>query len=312
MKTLKLSSIAFAFLCIFSSCSKDSSELTSSSSSSSTSLNSTEALYGSGQGKGGGAVNEGIGRPEKVVPEMTISFNPDPAVKGEDVTVTGTFSVEQGIVPCGKLQLHMSSDGGVTWGMIGQEKEISAADQQVTYTFQPTSTEADKYQFKLHYIAAGCEGYEQGWSGIFLLDVVEPCSGFTFEGSLIGDPVPAGGGLYEFTVQYVVNTCGVEFDKLKIQGGLTNATNIVEATPQDNGNVDYQNWIPGGSKNWINRWIETAPSGLLHTNERVYTVRFTKAYAGSGPVELTGGWSVTLTKAGVEVDRKEVDDINIQ
>jgi hypothetical protein len=317
MKTLKLSSIAFVFLCLISSCTKDSSQLSSSTSSSNdqTALSARETILGKG-GKDDQS-NQGTQGKDKVVPEMTITFNPDPAKQGQEVTVTGTF-IQDGTTPdCGKLQLMMSTDGE-NWTSISQEKEISASVQEVTGTFTPSLSGEDVYQFKLHYVSSGsdCNDYDQGWSEIFYLDV-EACEGLTLTRELTGVS-DAGGGLYQFTVVYTITTCGVEFDKLKLQGGLTNATSIVSADPDEKDpedaldNVAYDNWIPGGSKNWIQRWVETSTGGLLPTSERKYTVVFTKVYSGSGPIELTGEWSVSLTKAGIEVDRKECSRINIQ
>ena len=310
MKTLKLSSIAFAFLCLVSSCTKDSSQL-SSASSDQNQLSAREAILSQSSRTGGQVTPQSN---NKTVPEMTISFNPDPANLNQEVTVTGSF-VQGGSTPdCGKLQLMMSTDG-ITWVNISQEKEISASVQEVTGTFTPTLSGEDVYQFKLHYISSGqnCKDYDQGWSPIFYLDV-KACEGLTLKGELT-NVAPASGGLYQFTVVYTVTTCGKEFDKLKLQGGLTNATAIVAATPQDDAvnGIDYENWVPGGSINWIQRWIETSTTGgNLPTDVRTYTIVFTKAYSGSGPVELTGDWSVSLTKGGVEVDRKEFPKISIQ
>lgn len=314
MKTLKLSSIAFAFFCLVSSCTKDSSQLTSTSDQNQ--LSARESILGQG-GRGGGQTDNqnDPANNDKPVPEMTITFNPDPAKMGEEVTVTGSF-VQDGSTPdCGKIQLMMSTDGE-TWTSISQEKDISASTQEVVGTFIPTVSGEDAYQFKLHYVSSGgdCKDYApQGWSAIFYLDV-EACEGLTLTGQLT-NVAAASGGLYEFTVVYTVSACGVEFDKLKLQGGLTNATAIVTATPDDDAakGIVYDYWIPGGSKNWIQRWVETSTDGsLLPTDVRTYTVTFTKAYSGSGPMELTGEWSVSLTRGGVEVDRKECPRINIQ
>jgi hypothetical protein len=311
MKTLKLSSIAFAFLCLISSCTKDSAQL-SSQSNDQTMLSARQTL--SGQSVKTGPANENpIPGNDKVVPEMTISFNPDPAILGEAVTVTGSF-VQDGSTPdCGAIQLMMSTDG-TTWTNVGQEKNVSATVQEVSYAFTPTLSGDKAYQFKLHYISSGpnCKEYDQGWSTIFYLDV-KACQGLNLTRELV-NMAPASNGLYEFTVAYTVTTCGIEFDKLKLQGGLTNATSIVEVTPVDDATkgIDYEAWVPGGSKNWIQRWEETSTGGLLPTHERKYTVKFTKAYSGSGPIELTGAWSVTLTKGGAEVSRKECAQINVQ
>lgn len=308
MKTLKLSSIAFAFLCLISSCTKDSSQL--SSQNDQTALSARQSLLGQG-GKAGGPASENPPGNNKVVPEMTISFNPDPALLGEEVIVTGSF-VQDGSTPdCGKIQLMMSTDGS-TWTNVGQ-KNISASQQDVSYAFTPTISGDKAYQFQLHYIASGgdCKEYDQGRSSIFYLNV-KACEGLNLTRELI-NMAPVSAGLYEFTVAYTVTTCGIEFDKLKLQGGLTNATSIVEATPADDAakGIDYEAWVPGGSKNWIQRWEETSIGGLLPTHERKYTVKFTKAYSGAGPIELTGAWSVTLTKGGAEVSRKECAQINI-
>lgn len=310
MKTLSLSIIAFAALCLFNSCTKDSSQLSSQSSDQNT-LSARESILGQGKGSSP-AINENS---LKIVPKMTVTFNPDPAIEGQDVTVTGSFApaIGETAPDCGKFQLMMSTDGN-TWSNVGQEKLVSGSDNTVSYTFKPAIVGDKAYQFKLHYISSGpnCNAYDGGFSGIFYLNVHAACAGITLTRELTNTE-PAGANLYQFTVVYKVTTCGAEFDQLKLQGGLTNATSIVEATPASSGQVAYDNWVPGGSKNWIQRWVEKSSGGsLLPTNERVYTVKFTKAYSGSGPIELTGGWSVTLTKGGVEVARKECDPINIQ
>ena len=310
MKTLSLSSIAFAALCLFSSCTKDSSQLSSQSTDQST-LSARESILGQGKGSGP-ATNENS---LKTIPKMTVTFNPDPATEGQDVTVTGSFAPAPGETApdCGKWQLKMSTDGS-NWINVGQEKLVSGADNTVSYTFKPAIVGDSAYQFQLHYVSSGpgCDTYDGGFSKTFYLNVHAACAGVSLTRELTNTQ-PAGENLYEFTVVYKVTTCGAEFDQLKLQGGLTNATSIVEAMPASGGQVVYDNWVPGGSKNWIQRWVEKSSDGsLLPTNERTYTVKFTKAYSGSGPIELTGGWSVTLTKAGIEVDRKECDPISIQ
>jgi hypothetical protein len=60
--------------------------------------------------------------------------------------------------------------------------------------------------------------------------------------------VPAGNGLYEFTVSYTVSACNVNFDKIKTQGGLTNAVSLVNAS------AGASMSTPGGSSNKIIKW----------------------------------------------------------
>jgi hypothetical protein len=281
MKTISLSSIAFACLCLFNSCTKENSEISTTTSSSSLSAARAAAL-GANTDRGN----------NDVAPEMTVVYNPNPGVVNQPVTVTGSFTGTN-IPTCGQLQLQQLING--SWVKVS-DIVVSSSVQEVTYTFTPTSVGTAAYQFQLHYMPSkNCIGFAQAQSGGFPLDVIEPCQGLTFTGKVTAEPSSAG--KYLFTVTYTVNPCGLQFDKLKTQGGLTNAVEFISA---EGGIVGSQNWVPGSSTNKIIKWEENTPGTLLPTTKRVYVIKFEKAYAGIGSIELTGDWSTSASLNGVD------------
>jgi hypothetical protein len=309
MKALQLSSIAFAFLCLFNSCTKDSSQVNSNDQN----LNSTKgAVSNSGNPNTGGAPGQGNPNPgggnNDVQPTMAITYSPllvsDPPTStvGTEVTVTGSLTGDNQ-PGCGQLQLQQNING--SWVTVKSET-VTATTKSVVYKFTPDVI--GTYQFELHYVpgtpgAGNCTGYAQSMSAVYPLLVVEACNGLDITGRVDGVPqVVVGTNQYQFKVVYEVTTCGLQFDKLKIQGGLTNATTLVSAQDNPQAGV-YDNWVPGGSTNWIQRWVETSTGGLLPTTKRTYTIIFQKQYPGSGTIELTGDWSVSLTLNGTEVGR---------
>ena len=295
MKTISLSSIAFACLCLFNSCTKESSEISSTTSVDNLSSARAAAL---------GAPTEKGGGNDKVDPQMTIVYNPNPGIANQPVTLTGSFT-GTAIPDCGKLQLQQLIDG--SWVTLIQTT-ISSSVHELTYTFTPTIVGTAAYQFQLHYVASeNCKGFSEAKSGSFPLDVIEVCQGLTFTGEATA--TPSNNGKYLFTVTYTVNPCGLEFDKLKTQGGLTNAVDYISAL---GGLANSQNWIPGSSTNKIIKWEENTPGNLLPTTKRVYVIKFEKAYSGSGTIELTGDWSTSVSLNGVEVAKAQVPGINYQ
>jgi len=294
MKTLRLSSIAFFFLCLFYSCTKDTSQTTSQQNSETLAGTRAKVLGGNpneGNTPGNGQ-NNNENNSQKNIPAMEITFNPTVGVVGEDVVVTGTLlpNADNKMPDCGMLQLQQWINN--EWVNVGMEKEISSNVNEVTFTFKPQVAGEDAYQFQLHYVANGndCKEFDGGFSETYHLKVVEACKGLDITGKVVGEPTSIGGGLFEFTVQYEVSTCGLEFNKLKVQGGLTNATEVLNTTTP----IGYDTWVPGGSLNNILRWQESSTSPLS-TDKRIYTVHFTKAYSGSGTIELTGEWSVSVS-----------------
>ena len=297
MKTLQLGSLVLALFCLFSSCTKDSQR------SSQNDLSAAAGgILGNGNPNAGGPNSQGN---TDVKPAMTITYSPltiaDPptATVGTAVTVRGSITSTP-LPDCGKLQLQQIVGTTVT---TVAEVNLSSTVHEVSYTFTPDVV--GTYQFQVHYVPGGpggnCTGFAQNMSDVFPLLVVEACNGLDITGKVVGEPQPVTGtNLYEFTVVYEVTTCGLQFDKLKIQGGLTNATSIVSAMDDPHVGV-YDTWVPGNSTNHIQRWVETSTNGLLPTNKRTYTVTFTKAYSGSGTIELTGDWSVSLSLNGTEV-----------
>jgi hypothetical protein len=292
MKTISLSSIAFACLCLFNSCTKESSEISTTTSSSSLSAARAAAL---------GATDHGN---NDVAPGMTVVYNPNPGIVNQPVTVTGSFTGTN-IPTCGQLHLQQLING--SWVKVAGIN-VTSTLQEVSYTFTPTIVGTAAYQFQLHYIASqNCIGFAQAQSGGFPLDVIEPCQGLTFTGSATAEPSSAG--KYLFTVTYTVNPCGLQFDKLKTQGGLTNAVEFISA---EGGLIGSQNWVPGTSTNKIIKWEENTPGILLATDKRVYVIKFEKAYSGTGLIDLTGDWSTSASLNGVETGYVQFPKITYQ
>ncbi|MGZ4026652.1 MAG: hypothetical protein ACXVM0_15520 [Flavisolibacter sp.] len=285
MKTFRLSSLAFACLCLFNACTKDNSQTTTTTDQNSLGTQAARTTV----------LGNGVGN-TAVEPTMTISYNPNPGIVNQPVTVTGTFSTGQTAPTCGKLDLQEYENN--QWVSVSAPVDITTTNQQLTYTFTPTVVGTDVYQFRLHFIKGGCPGFANAFSASFPLTVIEACEGLTMKGAVIAATPSAQPGYYDFTVRYTVTTCGLSFDKLKVQGGLTDATAIIAAGTSGPGT--YSTWIPGGSTNHIQRWVEETPGVKLSTAKRVYTTQFTKLYSGSGQVELTGDWSVSLTWMGAD------------
>jgi len=223
---------------------------------------------------------------------MTITFNPAIGVVGEDVTVTGSFDGSTAIPTCGMLHLFEVVNG--TAIKVG-DVNVTSTVQSVSYTFKPTVAGDQAYEFYLQYVAGNCDGFSETQSQPFFLKVVEPCLGFNLTGK-VANAVAGNNGNYIFTVEYTVNACGIEYDYLKTQGGLTAFTSdVVNLIPQTttretgNGNTDHPNTII--------TWEEFSK---LANNTKTYSVTFQKPYTGSGTVELTGQWSVHATLNGVD------------
>ena len=269
MKALIKSSFAFMLLCIFSSCAKDDSI------SSEDALRAPQALAGA-----------------DVSPSLIVLFDPEIGVQNQSVTVKGTFDASTGVaVPnCGKLQLFQKIAGNLE--AVGSQTTVTTTVKEVTWSFIPTVVGDDVYEFKVNYIKAGCADYKTEASSSFFLDVVEPCNGLTLEGSATGAPCLDATGMYNFQITYVVKACNIEYDYLKLQGGLTAASTLVNATAGYAWEVGN-----GNNPNSIIKWIETA---TLPGGTKTYTATFRKAYAGSGPMTITGNWSVKASMNGVE------------
>jgi hypothetical protein len=283
MKTFKWSAIALFFLCIFSSCVK--------------SVDTQSEQLAAAANK---STNPSNNVQNDVVPALVVNFNPSPAIQNQPVTVTGTFS---GTMPsCGKLMLLKKVDGD--WVKVG-DVDLSASVNEVTYQFTPTLVGDDVYEFKLHYVAGNCPGFSQTSADGFFLDVVAACQGLSIKGKVTAAD-DQGDGTYLFTVQYTVTACGITYTSLKTQGGLTAWTSDIEdltgdAILRQAGTSDHPNTII--------TWTENSP---LAGNSKTYSIRWRKAWSGSGPVELTGKWSVSATNNGAEAGRAEVLPISYQ
>jgi hypothetical protein len=230
----------------------------------------------------------------------TITNNPPTATVGTLVTVTGSITSTPA-PSCGKLQLQENING--TWLTVKTET-VSETNKTVTFSFTPAVT--GTYEFQVHYVpgdGGNCSGFAQNMSDVFPLLVVDQCNGLDITGKVDGEPQPvAGTDRYSFKVVYEVTTCGLQFDKLKVQGGLTNGVSNVTAE-------DGLKRKPGNSTNKIITWEEYTPGVLLPTSKRTYTITFEKAYSGSGTIELTGDWSVSLSLNGTEVGRDSFEKI---
>jgi hypothetical protein len=271
MKIFKLSSIALLFVCIIS-CTKSS--------------NTPDQQTSSSRAGGGpSAISD-------VSPSLIVNFNPSPGIANQPVTVTGTFDQTTGIaIPdCGKLQLFQNIDGN--W-VKQADADVSATVHEVSFQFTPTLVGDDVYEFRVHYIASACAGFQTTFSNNYFLDVVSACNGLTISGSATASP--AGTGMYDFMVSYTVNTCGIEYTHLKTQGGLT-----AWSTDVSNTSAGAEYWETGNSShpNTVIKWEENSS---LAGNTRTYSVTFKKAWSGSGPVTLTGDWSVKADINGSEV-----------
>jgi hypothetical protein len=288
MKTFKLSSLLLLCLVLLFSCSKDDSIQTSSES------NPLQPLAKFGvNGQGGGNQNVVA----EVAPTLMVVFNPDPAIVGQSMTVTGKFNPAAGetVPTCGKLQLQQNVNG--TWVDLGTSVNVSSTITEVSAPFTPTIAGTGVYEFRVHYVAQNCAGYKQNKSDGFLLDVINQCS-FNLTGSATGHAVDAEPGMYEFTLTYTMNTCELVFDKLKIQGGLTNGSTLISTS-------GGTNQIPGSSTNQTIKWEEYTPGVAIASGVKTYTIVFKKAYSGTGPITLTGNWAASLNMNGVSAGNAE-------
>jgi hypothetical protein len=276
MKTLKWSSFVVFSLCIFSSCTKSTN-------------NETELSTAARVGTGGNGIGNTV-QPDPINPGLSVTFNPSPAVENETAIVTGGFDGTTAVPDCGKLQLFQKINGD--WIKVS-DADVTSTIHQVVFEFTPTIVGEDVYEFRVHFISAGCSGFSQTFSGSFFLDVIADCHGLSITGTASAVP-DIQTGFYLFTVNYTVSTCGVQYTHLKTQGGLTAFSNQVQViTP------GYDIWEVGNSThpNTIIKWEE---SSSLSGNSKTYTTTFKKAWSGSGPVQITGQWSVSADVNGTE------------
>ena len=280
MKTIKLGSIALLLSCLFS-CTK------------STDTNNTNVQLA----KTGGP-NNSVGT--DVTPVLNVVFDPAAAVVGQPMSVTATFSSTP-VPQCGKLQLFIKENG--VW-VKKAEADLSATVHEAVFSpFVPQLAGEDVYEFKAHYIASNCPGFNQVQTAGFFLDVAEACAGLSLAGT-VDTPVPASEpGMYYFTVHYTVKTCGIQYDYLKTQGGLT-----AWSTDISNVTTGAVYWAVGNSThpNTVTKWEETQ---ALPGDTKTYSISFKKEWSGSGPVTLTGNWSTKAVLNGVETAVAEFDPI---
>jgi hypothetical protein len=226
----------------------------------------------------------------KISPEIETAFSQDPAFLNEKVVLTVST-----IAPCGKIAVeravdingkYTTAEAAVNWVKYDIQKDI-VAGQPVTYDFTPDALGI--FGFRAHYISAGCKGY----SNEFLLTnitVIKRCTGLSLDAKLVGSN-HLGDGLYRFTVEYKVNTCGETYTMGKLQGGLTAIASLQSTIP-------VNPTIKNTNKNTVITFREDAVKG-----EKVYTVIFEKKLTGLAPFELTGDWSFEGTDAAGMVSK---------
>ena len=271
MKTLKLSGFVLLLMSLFS-CTKSANTINQNQQAVRTSNN-----------------NNTPARQLDVDPSLVVNFNPTPGVVGQDVSVTGTFA-GTAIPSCGMLQLEQIQNG--IWVKVAQA-DVSATVSSVVYKFTPTVAGTAAYEFRIHYVAQNCRGFNPTFSSNFFLDVIEACHGLTITGKVRHAEASASGN-YFFTIDYTVNTCSIQYNHLKTQGGLTAfSTDVINLTD------GYEKWQVGNSShpNTIIKWEESA---TIPGNTKTYSVTFLKPWSGTGPVQLTGDWSVHADLNGVD------------
>lgn len=268
MKTLTLSGIALLFLSIFTACEKSSDDLVEDGF-----AGSALRIRTTGPATPGASID----------PSLIVVFNPDPATVNETVMVVGTFDHTTGVVvpDCGKLQLQQKINGD--WVKVADE-DVNALSHAVSYNFIPTLVGDDAYEFRVHFIKSGggCNAFNNTFSGSYFLDVERPCvSVFTITPSV--SAVNIGGGLYEFTVNYIL-TSPVDVNGIKFQGGATAGGNSGHRVT-DFGNTSL---VHANNNNTVLKWEGNLTACTPHTVTFKYTRNFSCPATGA---IVTGGWS---------------------
>lgn len=279
MKTLQLSTLVLLLVSVFSSCTKE------------------EAT------KNDGAVNA-TGR-NKANAAIEINYNPNPAPLSSTVYVTGTLTFDKAVnqfsytVEKSTTQNGTDANGNIIWTDFQPTKYtetvklvdgVTATTFPLHFDFPASDAGLGKTGWQLHISGQDVKNVVLGAKTLEIVNDPPACNGLTLEGKVI-DAAPTEGeqGMYTFTVQYTVNPCDLKFNMLKTQGGLTNGIVLLESV----GGLDRQ---PGSSTNKVITWTEGEKGGAeLPSGNRVYTVKFKKAYSGSGEIELTGDWSVSAS-----------------
>ncbi len=271
MKALIKGSLAFMLLCIFSSCTKDNSDLPADGSSIKHGLSSAST---------------------EITPSLIVTFDHAPATMNQPVTVTGTFNTASGVpVPeCGTLQLFQKLADG--WVAVSPVVTVTGTVKSVNWSFVPAINGTDVYEFSVNYVRTGCERFISQASNSYFLSVGQACTGLTLTGSVSGSPCLDAPGMYDFTVNYTVSACARNYNKLKLQGSIMAASGVAQATS------GYQ--LATGSGPYsisVLTWEETS---AFPGNSKTFTATFRKAYSGSGTISITGSWSVKTFWDGVE------------
>ena len=304
MKTIQLSGIiAMLFISVLTSCTKDSKDTLSGSSDFSTS--GSNASSGRAASPNGGQVNND----KKAEATLDLSIASSPATLGSTVTFNCDMNfsqpVSQFVIVVEKATVKDLNGNWTNWTeQVGYGKEVKdiAATSTYLHSWNFTASEAGETAWRVRVTG---RDVANSLSDEEVL-IVTSCTGISLEEHIVSvsDEADAD-GYYTFLIDYTVNTCGVEYTKLKLQGGLT-AGAIFLPELSSGGNA----WTVGANgKNTIVNWLEYAP---LPQNTKTYRVAFKKHYNGSGLIELTGEWTVKAEKNGVEVGADSVDPISYQ
>jgi hypothetical protein len=286
MKALKLSGFALCLLGMFSSCTKDTLET-----STSTSSKSLESVLGAG-GRGGAETQPSTpgGGNDKVTPSLTITYDPAIGIKDQPVKVTGSFDGTTAIPQCGKLQLEQLVNN--SWVSVGTQVDVTATVNTIEHTFTPTVVGDDVYSFRVHYVASGqgCD-FNQVMSDAYALDVINPCLPLNLVVADVKGNQQGSSNWYDFEVTYRVTSCP-SYTGAKLQGGLTAVTGFDETdlTSTDVTAVGTERKNTHNN-NHIIQWNFEIGADYDHT----FTVKFTKELKTAGTHQITGDWSVEAT-----------------
>lgn len=299
MKALQLNAIALCLFGIFSSCTKDT--LQSSTTSSASSLDGVLGTNGRGQNDVQPTGND------KTDVSLVVIYDPAIGIKGQDVTVTGTFAETSAVPDCGQLQLEQLVNG--VYVAVESPVDVSQTNHEVTYTFTPTVVGEAAYSFRVHYVASGGPGgqcnFNQKMSEGFPLTVIDACLPLDLEVADVKGIPQGSTNWYDFEVTYRVKSCPA-YTGAKLQGGLTAVTNF------DESDLSSTDLLADGSErkntqndNHIIYWFFDITSNYNNT----FTVKFTKELKGDGPYQITGGWSVSAKDASGNEVRDEVEPV---
>lgn len=165
----------------------------------------------------------------------SIEFDKDPAVIGDEVTVTAkVFGPAPGKAPVtvGELTIQQKT-GPNTWDDVAGPTTLSGTNT-ITYAFDTTGYAPGNEQFRAVYSGYGstsdADGFKPATSPPANLKLQIVCNSFTLTNDLssgAGEPIQ-GSGLQEWTFRLRANNCTENtLSNLKIQGGTNGWGQIV-------------------------------------------------------------------------------------